>query len=175
MESKAQFLGHPLHPMLIVFPLGLLASAAIFDAIYLLTGTITMAIVAYWMVVAGIVGGLVAAPFSLIDWLAIPTGTRAKSIGMIYGVGNVIVLLLFTGSWLLRLDMPEMPGTLACILSFAGAGLALVTGWLGGELVDRLGVGVDEGANLNASNSLFKDSAMVIVSATIPHAAIGCR
>lgn len=43
MESKAQFLGHPLHPMLIVFPFGLLATAVIFDAIYLLTGTVTMA------------------------------------------------------------------------------------------------------------------------------------
>jgi uncharacterized membrane protein len=158
MESKAQFLGHPLHPMLIVFPLGLLATAVIFDAIYLLTGTVTMAIVAYWMIVAGIVGGLVAAPFGLIDWLAIPAGTRAKSIGMIHGLGNVIVLLLFAGSWLLRRDAPEIPGTLAYILSFAGAGLALVTGWLGGELVDRLGVGVDEGANLNASNSLSKGS-----------------
>ena len=158
MESKAQFLGHPLHPMLIVFPLGLLASAVIFDAIYLLTGTVTMAIVAYWMIVAGIVGGLVAAPFGLIDWRAIPAGTRAKSIGMIHGLGNVIVLLLFAGSWLLRRDVPEMPGTLAYILSFAGVGLFLVAGWVGRELIDRLGVGVDEGANLNASNSLFKDS-----------------
>ncbi len=77
---------------------------------------------------------------------------------MIHGLGNVIVLLLFAGSWLLRRDVPEMPGTFAYILSFAGAGLSLVTGWLGGELVDRLGVGVDEGANLNASNSLFKGS-----------------
>ncbi|MGZ8467318.1 MAG: DUF2231 domain-containing protein, partial [Candidatus Binatia bacterium] len=42
----------------------------------------------------------------------------------------------------------------ALLLSFMGAGLALVTGWLGGELVDRLGIGVDEGANPNAPNSL---------------------
>ena len=76
---------------------------------------------------------------------------------VVYDV-NVIVLLLFIGSWLLRRDAPELPGTLAYILSFAGAGLSLVTGWLGGELVDRLGVGVDEGASLNASNSLFKGS-----------------
>jgi uncharacterized membrane protein len=71
---------------------------------------------------------------------------------------NVIVLLLFIGSWLLRCDAPELPGTLAYILSFAGAGLSLVTGWLGRELIDRLGVGVDEGASLNASSSLFKGS-----------------
>ena len=42
----------------------------------------------------------------------------------------------------------------ALALGFVGLGTALVTGWLGGELVDRLGVGVDEGANLDAPNSL---------------------
>jgi uncharacterized membrane protein len=75
---------------------------------------------------------------------------------MIHGLGNVIVLLLFAGSWLLRRDAPEMPGTLAYILSFAGAGLALVTGWLGGELVDRLGVGVDEGAKSEREQFLIQ-------------------
>jgi uncharacterized membrane protein len=40
------------------------------------------------------------------------------------------------------------------MLSFMGAGLALLTGWLGGELVDRLGVGVDDGAHPNAPSSL---------------------
>lgn len=154
MESRAKLLGHPVHPMLIVFPLGLLATAVVFDIVYLLTGTVIMAMVAYWMIVAGIIGGLIAAPFGLIDWLAIPAGTRAKSVGIRHGLGNVAVLLLFVGSWLLRQDVPEAPGTLAYILSFAGAGLALVTGWLGGELVDRLGVGVHDGANLNSSSSL---------------------
>jgi hypothetical protein len=50
--------------------------------------------------------------------------------------------------------MPERPDALALILSFAGAGLALLTAWLGGELVDRLGIGVDDGANPDAPNSL---------------------
>jgi len=44
-------------------------------------------------------------------------------------------------------------------LSFAGFVLAGITGWLGGELVDRLGVGVDEGANVNALNSLVSSTA----------------
>jgi len=54
------------------------------------------------MLVAGIVGGLVAAPFGVIDWLAIPHGTRAKSVGGLHGGGNVVVLLLFAVSWYLR-------------------------------------------------------------------------
>ena len=156
MESRAKFLGHPVHQMLIVFPLGLLATAVIFDAIYLAGGNPTMATVAYWMIAAGIIGGLAAAPFGWIDWFAIPRGTRAKSVGLWHGAGNVLVLLLFAASWLLRRDLPTAPETLAFVLSFVGAAVALITGWLGGELVDRLSVGVDEGAHVNAPSSLSK-------------------
>ena len=156
MESKAKFLGHPAHQMLIVFPLGLLATAVIFDVIYLVGGGENMALVAYWMIAAGIIGGFLAAPFGWIDWFAIPAGTRAKSVGLWHGSGNTIVLLLFIGSWLLRRDVPDSPEALAFALSFAGAGLALFTGWLGGELVDRLSVGVDDGAHPNAPSSLSR-------------------
>lgn len=154
MESKAKIFGHAIHPILIVFPLGLLATAVIFDVLYLAWNDPELATVAYWMIVAGIIGGLAAAPFGWIDWFAIPQGTRAKSVGLMHGLGNVVVLLLFIGSWWLRSDLPGRPETTAHVLSFAGAGLALLTAWLGGELVERLGVGVDDGANLNAPNSL---------------------
>jgi uncharacterized membrane protein len=154
MESKAKFLGHPVHQMLIVFPLGLLATAFIFDVIYLAGGGETMAIVSYWMILAGIIGGLIAAPFGWIDWLAIPRGTRAKSIGLWHGAGNTLVLLLFAASWLLRADIPTRPEPMPLVLSFFGAGLALLTGWLGGELVDRLSIGVDDNAHPNAPSSL---------------------
>jgi uncharacterized membrane protein len=159
MESKAKFLGHGIHPILIVFPLGLLATGVVFDVIYLIWGNPMMATVAYWMIAAGIVGGFLAAPFGWIDWFGIPSGTRAKSVGLMHGIANVTVLLLFIGSWLLRRDAPEKPETLASILSFAGAGLALVGGWLGGELVERLGVAVHEGAHLDAPSSLTNSSA----------------
>ena len=154
MNSRAKFLGHPLHQLLIVFPLGLLATAVVFDVIYLIWDNPTMATVAFWMIAAGVVGGFASAPFGFIDWLAIPKGTRAKAVGRLHGLGNVLVLLLFIGSWWLRRDTPADASTLAYVLSFAGAGLALVTGWLGGELVDRLGVGVDDGAHLDAPSSL---------------------
>ena len=74
-----------------------------------------------------------------------------------HGLGNVVVLLLFIGSWWFRYSSgtsTHIPGTPALVLSFAGAALSLVTAWLGGELVDRLGVGVDEGANLDAPSSM---------------------
>jgi uncharacterized membrane protein len=154
MESKAKLLGHPIHPMLIVFPLGLLATAAIFDVIALVSGNGGWSGMAFYLIAAGIIGGLAAAVFGLIDWLAIPSGTRAKAIGLWHGAGNVVVVLLFGASWFLRRGTPNAPGTLALALSFAGVLLALVTGWLGGELVDRLGVGVDDGAHLDAPSSL---------------------
>ncbi|RPH57438.1 DUF2231 domain-containing protein [bacterium] len=154
MRAKARLFGHPIHQMLIVFPLGLLGTSLFFDIAHLATGNPLWGTIAYWLIVAGILSGLVAAPFGLIDWLAIPPGTRAKRIGRLHGGGNVVVLLLFAVSWWMRRDAPGAPEGLAIGLSAAAVLLALVTGWLGGELVGRLGVGVDEGANLDAPSSL---------------------
>jgi uncharacterized membrane protein len=154
MESRAKLFGHPVHQMLIVFPLGLLAMALVFDAIHLVTGTTYWSEVAFWMIAAGVISGLLAAPFGLIDWLGIPAGTRAKRVGALHGAGNVVVILLYAASWLTRMDAPATPTALGFALAFAGGGLALFTGWLGGELVDRLAVGVDDGAHLDAPSSL---------------------
>jgi uncharacterized membrane protein len=154
MESRAKLAGHALHKMLIVFPLGLLATAAVFDVLHLTLNQTRWAEVAFWMIAAGVLGGLAAAVPGLIDWLAIPHGTRAKRIGLIHGLGNVVVLALFAAGWWLRADDPGRPGLPSLLLSFSGVVLALFTGWLGGELADRLGVGVDDGANLGAPNSL---------------------
>src|SRR2546423_10258161 len=99
MESRVKALGHPIHQMLIPFPFGLLSTAVLFDIVYLFLNTPSRAAnistAAFWMMAAGIVGGLAAAPFGLIDYLAIPTGTRAKRVGLLHGLGNVVVLILF--------------------------------------------------------------------------------
>ena len=89
------------------------------------------------------IGALLAAIFGLIDWITIPSDTRAKRIGLWHGLGNVVIVLLFIVSWLIRLNAQSNPNVFAYILSIVGVVLALFTGWLGGELVDRLGVGVD--------------------------------
>ena len=156
MESRAKLLGHPVHQMLIVFPLGLLAMAVVFDLMAIGFGDGYWSEIAYWMIAAGVVTGLLAAPFGTIDWLGIPSGTRAKRIGAVHGIGNVIVVLMFAASWWLRRDLLSAPGALALTLSFAAGCLALFTGWLGGELVDRLAVGVDDGAHVDAPSSLTR-------------------
>ncbi|HEY3518625.1 MAG TPA: DUF2231 domain-containing protein [Gammaproteobacteria bacterium] len=154
MESRAKLLGHPIHQMLIVFPLGLLATAVIIDIVYFVSGALIFAELSYYLIIAGLIGGAFAAPFGLVDWLAIPANTRAKRIGALHGGGNVIVMLLFVASALLRANLPAAPPVSAYVCSFAGAALALVTAWLGGELVDRLGIGVSDGAHVDASSSL---------------------
>lgn len=154
MESKAKAFGHAIHPIMIVFPLGLLATAVIFDVLYLATFNTTWSIVSFWMIVSGIIGGLVAAVFGVIDFLNIPNGTRAKRIGIYHGAVNVVAILLFALSAMFRWDVPQTPETIAFVFSFAGVLLALLGGWFGGELVERLGVGVSPDANLNAPNSL---------------------
>ena len=155
MESKAKILGHPIHPILIPFPLGLLSTSVVFDVIHLLTGNEKWSEVSFWMDAAGVIGGLAAAVFGLIDWLAIPSGTRAKAVGMWHGATNVVMVALFIVSWLLRANAPGDPGIVAIVLSFVAVGLALLGGFLGGELVVRLGVGVTEEAHLNAPSSLY--------------------
>jgi uncharacterized membrane protein len=109
MESKAKVFGHPVHPMLVAFPLGLLATSFFFDLIRLGGG------------------------------------------GEGFGYGDPGA---FHGS--------------AVVLSLVAVLVALVSGWLGGELVDRLGVGVDEGAHLDAPSSLSGRAASEKGSASKP-------
>jgi uncharacterized membrane protein len=155
MESKAKLLGHPIHPMLIVLPLGLFIAAIVFDALYLWRGNPTFAAVGYWNIAAGIIGGLLAAVFGLVDWWAIPSGTRAKRIGLLHGGSNVIVVALFAFVWWTRSGAVDTtPSGNIFLIEVVALLLGSVAGWLGGELVDRLGVGVDDGAHLDAPSSL---------------------
>jgi uncharacterized membrane protein len=78
----------------------------------------------------------------------------AYQIGAFHGLGNVVVVGLFAVSWLTRYAVPAATGNWSIVLSGLGVALALVTGWLGGELVDRMGVGIDDNAHLNAPSSL---------------------
>lgn len=153
-------LGHPIHPILIVFPLGLFSTAVIFDVLFLLNAGAVFATVAYYMILAGVISGVVAELFGLIDWLPMAPNTRAKFIGAWHGVGNFVVVLMFAASAWLRAATPAFtPDTAALALSFGGAVLLMVTGWMGGELVYRMGVAVDEGANKNSPSSLTHKSA----------------
>lgn len=154
MESSVKLLGHPAHQMLVVFPAGLLVTSLVFDVLYRISDLPELAVVAYYLIAAGIIGGLLAAPFGLIDWLKIPRDTRARAVGAAHGIGNVTVVLLFIVSFVMRMDAPHAPGVIAHIFSAVGTLLLLVTAWLGGELIDRLGVGICDDTGLNAPSTL---------------------
>lgn len=154
MPGRVKFAGHPVHPMLVVFPLGLLGTAVIFDVIYLISDTSQWTVAAHYMIGAGLIGGLAAALFGWLDWVGVPSGTRARRIGLWHGLGNVAVLALFTLSWVLRRDNPALPPTGAIVAGLSAIMLAMIAAWLGGEMVYRMGVGVDAGAHLDSPSSL---------------------
>lgn len=155
MAGKINFLGHPVHPMLVVFPLGLLPTAVACDLIFLWRHNPHWSHISYWLIAGGVLSGLVAAVFGFADWWGLDSGTRAKRLGVWHLVVNVTMVLLFAISWWMRRPAPDAPTSLAICLGIA----ALVGGWLGGEMVYRLGVGVDTDARVDSPNSLSGRSA----------------
>ncbi|MEU4565702.1 DUF2231 domain-containing protein [Micromonospora sp. NPDC023956] len=155
MESRLKVLGHPVHPMLVMFPFGLLVTAVFFDVVDTLGGSAVFGEIAYWNITVGLVMGLLAATAGTFDLLAIPAGTRAKRVALTHAAANLAVILLFAAVWAVRFnaDSRTAGGALIAIEVVALAILG-VSGWLGGELVDRLGVGVDREAHLDAPSSL---------------------
>jgi uncharacterized membrane protein len=155
MESRAKFLGHPVHQMLVPIPAGLFVVGALLDIVDRFVTAEWIPTVSFWNLVLGIFAGLFAAIFGLVDWSKIPSHTRAKGIGAIHGIGNVVAVGLFIVAVQSRWGMPGYAtDTLALTLEVIAFAILAVTGWLGGELVDRLGIGVDDGANVNAPSSL---------------------
>jgi len=209
MKSRAVVAGHAIHPMLIVFPLGLLATSVVWDICALASShPRSWGMISFWTILAGVVGALLAAVPGFIDWLAIPKGTRARTIGVYHltinlvvvallaavpgfidwlaipkgtrartiGVYhltiNLVVVALFVVSLIGRWQTPggyELAGPGWMILGWIAVALALVSGWLGGELVETLGISVREGANPNAPSPLStKTSTRTPPSATPP-------
>ena len=152
MQHKIKPLGHPVHPMLVNYPLGLLTVAPIFDVVHWITHNGYWSTVAFWMIAVGTAVGLLAALTGTIDWVGIPAGSRAKMVGLIHGAGNYFILALFVISWFTRLNAQANPPIVACVLTFLGAALLMGTGYLGGELMLHFGVGIEPGANVNASS-----------------------
>jgi uncharacterized membrane protein len=152
MQHKSKFMGHPIHPMLVNYPLGLLTIAPIFDVVHWITHNGYWSTVAFWMIAVGTAAGLLAAVTGTIDWVHIPAGSRAKTVGLVHGAGNYFILALFGISWFTRLNAQASPPIVAYVLTFLGAALFMGTGYLGGELTLHFGVGVEPGAHVNASS-----------------------
>jgi uncharacterized membrane protein len=157
MKARVVVAGHAVHPMLIVFPLGLLATSVVWDICALVMRSPRWGMLAFWTIVAGVVGALLAAVPGFIDWLSIPRGTRARKIGLYHMVLNLLVVALFAISILARVRAAggyEEARVPHMIWGWLGVALAIVSSWLGGELVETLGISVREGANPDAPSPL---------------------
>ena len=132
---------HPIHPMLIVLPLGLWVAALVFDVIYAFTGRPGFRTAAFWNVGAGVVGALLAAIPGFVDWLSL-TG-RAARLGTYHMVLNLAAVAVFAVNWFVRTRVgSDSPWPL--VLSIVGVVGVAISGWLGGELVYVHRVGVEE-------------------------------
>jgi uncharacterized membrane protein len=127
--------------MLVVLPLGLWVAALVFDVIYAFTGRPGFRTAAFWNVGAGVVGALLAAIPGFVDWLSL-TG-RAARLGTYHMVLNLAAVAIFAVNWYVRTRVgSDSPWPL--VLSIVGVVGVAISGWLGGELVYALRVGVEE-------------------------------
>lgn len=144
VRSTASINGHPIHPMLVPFPIAFLVGALATDLAFWGTGDHFWSTASMWLVGAGLVMGALAAVFGLTDFLTIARA-RTGSTGWIHFLGNLVAVVLALVSLLLRIGDPAaavLPGGL--VLSFFIVGILLVTGWMGGELAYRYKIGVIE-------------------------------
>jgi len=145
MASPASIAGHPIHPMLIPFPIGLWVFSVVADILYLWRDNPDWEWLAKWTLLAGCIGAVAAAIFGIIDWLSIKD-REVKKVANWHARLNILALLLFAASWYLRTDKGlEMTGSYKIPMGLSGVGLIaiVISGWLGGELVFKHGVGVN--------------------------------
>ena len=141
MSSRASIKGHPIHPMLVVFPIGLWTFSLVADLVYEWgLGNQTWSVLAYYTMIGGLVGALLAAVPGLIDLVAI-RDPKTKRIGIAHMVINLVAVALYATNIYLR-STPGYDTKLPIALSVLGIGLLSVSGWLGGELVYVYGIAV---------------------------------
>lgn len=147
MYSKIKIFGHPVHPMLVSFPITFYTAAFVCFVIYQTNGNPFWHNVALLSNIAGVVTALLAAVPGLLEWwLGIPKDTAAKKRGALHGALNVVALLFFAANWFaLRgtLDNPPADNFWPVVLTAIGLGVTMVAGWHGYALIGTHKVGVD--------------------------------
>src|SRR5678815_5241773 len=134
MKSYASVKGHPIHPMLIVYPFAFLTGAFGFNAAGAASRNRELQSVADHLVPAGIVGGLLAAVPGVIDYLnSVPPNSSGRERATKHALLNVTGLALFATSWLLRRN--ERRTVVPLALQGLGTAAMSVAGFLGGTLV----------------------------------------
>jgi uncharacterized membrane protein len=147
MRASANIGGHPIHPALIPFPIGLWVFSFVADLIFLWRGNpLWEEYIAFYTLLAGIIGAVLAAVFGMIDRLGMKETDAVPTANLHMGL-NVVALLVFVVSFYLRttsgMHMTGGSFKIPFVLSLIGIILIAISGYLGGELVFRYGVGVE--------------------------------
>jgi nitrite reductase/ring-hydroxylating ferredoxin subunit/uncharacterized membrane protein len=144
MRSAAHFKGHPIHPMLIAFPMAFLFGGLVFDLAGKLGGWPSVWATGAYLSIAAVLTGLAAGVPGFIDYLyTVPPDSTGKKRATYHMIVNVSALTAFALGWLFRDRGTFEPGWGAVVLEVAGVALVTVGGWLGGTLVYRNQIGVD--------------------------------
>jgi uncharacterized membrane protein len=145
MSTPARLAGHPIHPMLIPFPIALWVFSLIADLLYFWRGNPAWEWIAFYTLAGGILGAILAAVFGIIDYFAIKD-KKVSRIAAWHARINALALLLFAASFYLRTtggaSLVRGSQTTPLVLSVLGVLAVTVSGWLGGELVYKHGVAV---------------------------------
>jgi uncharacterized membrane protein len=141
VSTPASIAKHPIHPMLVVFPIGLFVFSFVMD-LFFLSGNrdTTLNIIALYTMIGGIIGGLSAAVFGFIDFFSL--SGRAKRIATFHMSLNLTIVVLFVINAALRIrGVSVLP--VPILISLISILLLVISGWLGGELVYVEGVAVE--------------------------------
>jgi uncharacterized membrane protein len=145
MASKASIGGHPVHPMLVAFPIGLWTTSFVVDVIFYFCRNTSLMLISKGLLAAGIIGGLAAAVPGIIDWLAIKS-PKVKSIADWHARLNIIAIIVFAISLYFRTRMGahwvNYHLRIPVLVSLLGVVLIGISGWLGGAMAFEHGVGV---------------------------------
>lgn len=139
---RTTFIGHPLHPQMIVAPAGLLPFSLVLDLLYVRTGNRSYADAAYYAMIGGLAGGIAAGAAGAADYFTIPPDSQAKSVGRFHGLLNVGLLGLTGLNLMLRRSKKRSPRGLPVLLSLIGNAGLFVSAWYGGRLVYEHGMRV---------------------------------
>ena len=154
MYSKIKIFGHPIHPMLVAFPVAFYTGAMVSFFAYNSNHDPFWFKVGYVANAAGVIMAVVAALPGFIDWLYIPSNTAAKKTGVFHMLCNVVALLLYAANiWMLKEKWNDPSPALgsALLLTAIGFVLTIVAGFLGWALVQKHHVGVDMNPDIRTS------------------------
>ncbi|MBC5825091.1 MAG: DUF2231 domain-containing protein [Candidatus Eremiobacteraeota bacterium] len=142
MQGKATAMGHPIHPMIIPFPIAFFVGALISDIVSHFSDDAFWPHMSVVLIGFGIIGTLLAALFGYIDYFSITMSDAAKKTATAHMILNLVVLVVFIGAYFVRSNDATSTGGYA--LTIFGVVVLLVSGALGGQLAYHYRLGVEE-------------------------------